>query len=458
MKRSPFPPPAMKLVKFSPSAPAAGCRMPDARFPIADSRDQTPAASGAPTFWLAGTAPLSNDSCPLTVPAHRGRLGRRQPVADSALRISDFGLRAACFIRHSLFALLTAVALTASAQSESVYVVVEHIQRVQAAAGDFDGDGRSDFFLLDPVSGAVRIAYQTAPTEFTWQPAVGSGVSNITGVAVGHILLTNRPALAVTGPDANRVNVLSLTGTPPVPVTALPAGLGPSALVALDIGGGGSTPHHDLLVATRWNSPPNTSEIESLRSNRFGVHPPRRHAAGVPCHQRQSRHHQDRCAAGRGLRARRRRQFRTPRLARPRWRARAVVGCRRLPRRRPVRLRAVRPRYAPRAVPRVRPWHGESAQTPGARTRSRQLQPRPGGYLRPRRAHRPGHHLARIGRPDATARDARRRQPSACVHLRRHQRPGGDPADRRRSGRDLFRGRCGGWRGLRPVWQRCGHQ
>ena len=76
------------------------------------------------------------------------------------------------------------------------------------AVGDFDGDGRNDVVLVDKASGGYRIGYQLSPGDYTWADTRASGVQNVTGVSVGRLLAATRDALAVTGPEANRVNLL----------------------------------------------------------------------------------------------------------------------------------------------------------------------------------------------------------------------------------------------------------
>src|SRR5262245_1467984 len=75
------------------------------------------------------------------------------------------------------------------------------------AEGDFDGNGRIDVIILDKASGGYRIGYQTALDVYTWVPARASGITPATGLGIGKLNSLVFDSLAVTGPDANRVNI-----------------------------------------------------------------------------------------------------------------------------------------------------------------------------------------------------------------------------------------------------------
>ncbi|HPY31708.1 MAG TPA: thrombospondin type 3 repeat-containing protein [Verrucomicrobiota bacterium] len=123
------------------------------------------------------------------------------------------------------------------------------------AVGDFDGDGRNDVVLVDKASGGYRIGYQLSPGDYTWADTRASGVQNVTGVSVGRLLAATRDALAVTGPEANRVNLLeaSSPSAAGLPVAVFIPSLGPNLVAAVDIGGVGNTPLHDLFVGSMYN-------------------------------------------------------------------------------------------------------------------------------------------------------------------------------------------------------------
>jgi formylglycine-generating enzyme required for sulfatase activity len=125
------------------------------------------------------------------------------------------------------------------------------------ASGDFDGNGKADLVVLEKKTGKYRLGYQGSDGVYTWVTVRKAGLANITGVAVGRLLTTEWDALAVGSAELNQVNVLD-AHNPAVagkPVSAQPSALGPGAMTAIDIGGEGNTPLHDLYVATIYNDP-----------------------------------------------------------------------------------------------------------------------------------------------------------------------------------------------------------
>lgn len=123
-------------------------------------------------------------------------------------------------------------------------------------SGDFNGDGLADVLVLDKLTGNARVGYQDAAGVLTWSAPLVTGVENATGCAVGPLLQTTRDAVAVTAPDANRVNLvdLSATNAAGTPVLVTPGGLGPHTLVALANPLGGFPPaYNDLLAASSDN-------------------------------------------------------------------------------------------------------------------------------------------------------------------------------------------------------------
>jgi hypothetical protein len=135
--------------------------------------------------------------------------------------------------------------------------------------GDFDGDGRTDIVIVDRVTGNYRLGYQLSAGVHTWAKVRASGVENVTGLAIGRLLNTTRDSLAFTSPEVNRVNVLDVTSTTSagVPISVFPDSIGPSLATAIDIGGGGNTPHHDLFVASLWNGSPSQNRLNLVRND-----------------------------------------------------------------------------------------------------------------------------------------------------------------------------------------------
>ncbi|HVV70526.1 MAG TPA: hypothetical protein VHI52_03345, partial [Verrucomicrobiae bacterium] len=125
-------------------------------------------------------------------------------------------------------------------------------------SGDFDGDGRADMVIVDRVSGKYRLGYQTEPGTLAWVDCRPSGVASVTGFSIGALFATNLDALAFTSPDANQmafIEAASITA-PGKPLTVpFTVALGPSALVAADVGGDGNTGLLDIYVTSIYNSP-----------------------------------------------------------------------------------------------------------------------------------------------------------------------------------------------------------
>jgi hypothetical protein len=148
-------------------------------------------------------------------------------------------------------------------------VVYETAQEF-VATGDFDGDQRDDVVVVDRLTGVCRIAYQASAGSLTWVGSHAGGVENVTGVTAGHLLQTNRDALVLTAPAANRLCLLGLSNavvsTPPVAV--FPLGIGPEKVVALDVGGSSNTSLDDLLVTSDGGI--SVNRLELLRNGAGG--------------------------------------------------------------------------------------------------------------------------------------------------------------------------------------------
>ncbi len=141
--------------------------------------------------------------------------------------------------------------------SQSHTVVYETPREFQAQA-DFDGDGRADWVIVDKQSGKIRLGYQRQEGTLTWVDNRPSGLKGVTGFTVGNLLSNGLPALAFVSPDADHITIVDVSSSaaPGRPINApFAAGLGPNAVVAIDIGGKGNTPVADLFVGSIYNSP-----------------------------------------------------------------------------------------------------------------------------------------------------------------------------------------------------------
>lgn len=137
------------------------------------------------------------------------------------------------------------------------------------AQGDFDGDGRQDVVIVDRDTGVFRIGYQLSAGVYTWADPRASGADNASAVAVGKLFQTTRDGLAVGSTLANRINLFdvpSVTGAG-IPVSVFPPGIGPNAVVAINIPGSGDTPHDDLIIGSNGNGAPNPTRLAMMRNN-----------------------------------------------------------------------------------------------------------------------------------------------------------------------------------------------
>lgn len=153
-------------------------------------------------------------------------------------------------MKNALLVLL-GVWCAAAAHAAMVYETPWELQ----SDGDFDGDGRRDLVIVDVATGNYRVAYQTAPSVFNWVATRASGIIPATGVGIGKLNSLSYDSLAVAGADANRVNIVDANnpGAAGLPASVFIPAVGPNAVAAIDIGGGGNTAHDDLYVASLYN-------------------------------------------------------------------------------------------------------------------------------------------------------------------------------------------------------------
>ncbi len=133
-------------------------------------------------------------------------------------------------------------------------------------AGDFDGDGQRDIVIVDRASGQFRVGYGATGTTFWTDPQAG-GMTGVTAVSAGRLIATNREALALTAPAANRVLVhdLSSTNGVPAPYVVNPPSIGPQCVLAIEMGGVSNTAHEDLFIGTSFNNS-GLQQLDTLRN------------------------------------------------------------------------------------------------------------------------------------------------------------------------------------------------
>lgn len=132
--------------------------------------------------------------------------------------------------------------------------VSENVWEMQSA-GDFNGDGRRDLVIVDKATGNYRLGYRQVAGDFVWAATRASGIAPATGLGIGKLNSLVFDSLALTGPAANRVNVLDAdnAGVAGLPASFYPPSLGPNLVVALDIGGAGTNAYDDFYVASEFN-------------------------------------------------------------------------------------------------------------------------------------------------------------------------------------------------------------
>jgi len=153
--------------------------------------------------------------------------------------------------------LLVSVPISASA-AEAPSSLIYESPREFFGSGDFDGDGRTDYVVVDKDSGKYRLGYQTSAGVLSWVDCRPSGVKAITVFSIGKLVVTNRDGLVFTAPDANQITLVDASSptAPGKPLTVpFSAALGPNTIIAIDIGGAGNTPLHDLYIGSIYNSP-----------------------------------------------------------------------------------------------------------------------------------------------------------------------------------------------------------
>lgn len=141
--------------------------------------------------------------------------------------------------------------LPATHAGQFVYESATELQ----SGGDFDGNGLGDLVIVDKATGNYRIAYQLSAGNYTWVSARASGIANATGLGIGKLDSLGFDSLAVTGPDANRINILdaSSPAAAGLPASVFIPSLGPNGVAVMDIGGAGNNAYDDLFVPSIYN-------------------------------------------------------------------------------------------------------------------------------------------------------------------------------------------------------------
>lgn len=188
-----------------------------------------------------------------TCPHPKTELNNRRSPAVSKMNMTRIvrGLvTTKCIIGVAMAALFAGIA---PVRAEVIETGVEFL-----VSGDFNGDGQQDLAIVDRALGRVRFGYRVSSEFFNWVDWRSSGVKSVTDVSVGRLVDAKRDSLVIVSADANQISVLDAP-TPSVttdPISIPCEVLGPNAVVAVDIGGAGNTPLHDLYVASIYNTDP----------------------------------------------------------------------------------------------------------------------------------------------------------------------------------------------------------
>jgi hypothetical protein len=128
-----------------------------------------------------------------------------------------------------------------------------------ATQGDFDIAGEADLLVVDRASGTLRVGLVNG-VGITWTEPAPTGAIDATSIAFGSFnynYSTPKPALAVTAPMLNRVQLMFHANAEPQ--TASTMGVGPHTLLTLR--GGPEAPDGILLVSSSLNNPPDPWRI-----------------------------------------------------------------------------------------------------------------------------------------------------------------------------------------------------
>ncbi len=164
--------------------------------------------------------------------------------------------------RPALLALVGAAAFSANCGHSATAFVYDTGTELLTTA-DFNQDGLADVLVVDKLTGNLRVGLLDGTGDLSWSAPLISGVENATACAIGSFLSPGQNAVAVTAPDFNRINLVSLTNTNSATnaVIAPVFGVGPNSLITLDnpFGAAVSSPTN-LLIGTSQNA----SNVETL--------------------------------------------------------------------------------------------------------------------------------------------------------------------------------------------------
>ena len=133
-----------------------------------------------------------------------------------------------------------------------------------SVAADWDNDGRRDLLIVDRTTGLLRSARQQVSGAFVWDEPRAAGPAQPTAIAFGVFFGDPAPALAVTSPALNRLNLVRSASAEPA--AWFVGGIGPRALAATLGGPAGGASNGNLYVATSDNGAPDPHRMESWKA------------------------------------------------------------------------------------------------------------------------------------------------------------------------------------------------
>lgn len=166
-------------------------------------------------------------------------------------------------------AILGLAAMAPPAEAQFPAVAFHETAAEFSGRADLDGNGLPEVILVDKTSGSIRICWQTAAGIFQWDEPRASGIGEVTGVTAGHFLTVTQDTLAVTAPEANRINLLSpVPGAGLVPQSVFITPVGPTSLVAANLAG--TIAVDDLWIGSLLNSSPVPGRFDQFANNPAG--------------------------------------------------------------------------------------------------------------------------------------------------------------------------------------------
>ncbi len=148
--------------------------------------------------------------------------------------------------------LLTAFTLLLAPSALRAAGFVHETDMLLTSAADVDGDSDEDVVIVHRPTGIVTIGIRQPDGTVLFRTPAPSGVPNATGLAVGRLLTGMSDTLAITGPDANRVQIVNAAAPALQPMVASHPAAGPRHIAALDIPAAGTAGLDDMVVVAGW--------------------------------------------------------------------------------------------------------------------------------------------------------------------------------------------------------------